>query len=283
MSQSNLPPPEARLLAILQHLLELEVLDLKVALDRAALAVSAAFEADKVDVFLHEPGVDLLVAVGTMDTPLARRQQELGLDQLSAADGGSIWRVFQSGQSFRTGHAEHDPDELRGLVDELGVRSIMGAMIEVGGDRRMALHRERAVLVVESTKPEHFSADDLRFLEAVAHWVGQVATLAVCVERAVAEAAETAYRLGSVVTVEALTARQQAVAGLIAAGASNTEIAEQLVITPGTVANHVEHILSRLGFKSRSQIAVWAAERGLRTRGQGTPTEGTDLPPPDVS
>ena len=52
-------------------------------------------------------------------------------------------------------------------------------------------------------------------------------------------------------------------AALIAEGLSNAEIAERLVLVPGTVANHVESILNRLGFKSRSQIAVWAVEHGL--------------------
>ena len=41
------------------------------------------------------------------------------------------------------------------------------------------------------------------------------------------------------------------------------EIARRLVLEPGTVANHVAAILERLGFRSRTQIAVWAAERGL--------------------
>ena len=48
---------------------------------------------------------------------------------------------------------------------------------------------------------------------------------------------------------------------------SNEEIAQQLVVSPGTVANHVEHILRRLGFRSRTQIATWAVERGLYRSG----------------
>jgi DNA-binding CsgD family transcriptional regulator len=56
-----------------------------------------------------------------------------------------------------------------------------------------------------------------------------------------------------------LTAREQEVAGLLAAGRSNREIADTLVITEGTVEVHVRHILSKLGFKSRAQVAVWAA------------------------
>jgi non-specific serine/threonine protein kinase len=44
---------------------------------------------------------------------------------------------------------------------------------------------------------------------------------------------------------------------------SNPEISDQLVISRGTTANHVEHILNKLGFSSRSQIAAWAVECGL--------------------
>ena len=60
-----------------------------------------------------------------------------------------------------------------------------------------------------------------------------------------------------------LTRRQRQVAGLIAAGKSNAAIAEELVLTPGTVANHIEHIRNRLGFKNRAQVAVWAVQAGL--------------------
>ena len=60
-----------------------------------------------------------------------------------------------------------------------------------------------------------------------------------------------------------LTARQREVAALIARGFSNQQIADRLVLTKGTVANHVEHILARLEARSRAQIAVWAVRQGL--------------------
>jgi len=56
-----------------------------------------------------------------------------------------------------------------------------------------------------------------------------------------------------------LTAREREVAALVAAGLSNKEIAEKLVISERTAEGHVERILGKLGFRSRSQIASWQA------------------------
>ena len=57
-----------------------------------------------------------------------------------------------------------------------------------------------------------------------------------------------------------LTKREQQVADLIAQGLTNKQIAGQLVISPRTAQGHVEHILSKLGFTSRTQIATWLVE-----------------------
>lgn len=55
-----------------------------------------------------------------------------------------------------------------------------------------------------------------------------------------------------------LTPREQEITQLIAQGASNKEIAEQLFISPKTVKNHISSILSRLNLRDRTQIAIWA-------------------------
>jgi DNA-binding CsgD family transcriptional regulator len=60
-----------------------------------------------------------------------------------------------------------------------------------------------------------------------------------------------------------LTSREHEVAALIARGLTNRQIAAELVITEGTAANHVKHILARLGLDTRVQVAAWAIERGL--------------------
>src|ERR1051326_734957 len=53
-----------------------------------------------------------------------------------------------------------------------------------------------------------------------------------------------------------LTAREQEVAELISEGLTNELIAERLSLTRGTVANHVGHILAKLGVRSRLHVAV---------------------------
>jgi DNA-binding CsgD family transcriptional regulator len=56
-----------------------------------------------------------------------------------------------------------------------------------------------------------------------------------------------------------LTAREQEVAQLVAAGRTNPEIATELYLSPRTVERHVGSILSKLGYRSRVQIAIDAA------------------------
>jgi DNA-binding NarL/FixJ family response regulator len=62
---------------------------------------------------------------------------------------------------------------------------------------------------------------------------------------------------------EALSSREIEVLRLIAQGASNREIAETLVISEGTVKNHISNILGRLGLRDRTQAALYAREHGL--------------------
>ena len=59
----------------------------------------------------------------------------------------------------------------------------------------------------------------------------------------------------------ALTPRELEIAALIADGRSNKAIAAELVISPATVARHVANIMTKLGFRSRAQIAVWVTGR----------------------
>jgi serine/threonine-protein kinase PknK len=57
-----------------------------------------------------------------------------------------------------------------------------------------------------------------------------------------------------------LTPRQRQIAELVSQGLSNKEVADALVISIRTAEAHVEHILTKLGFTSRTQIAAWMRE-----------------------
>jgi non-specific serine/threonine protein kinase len=63
-----------------------------------------------------------------------------------------------------------------------------------------------------------------------------------------------------------LTRREREVAALIARGMSNRQIAQTLVIAERTVTNHVEHIFTKLGFRSRAQVAAWITAQQQKER-----------------
>ena len=61
-----------------------------------------------------------------------------------------------------------------------------------------------------------------------------------------------------------LTRREAEVATLAARGLTNREIAAELFLSVRTVEVHVDRILTKLGFHTRTQLAAWAYEEGLR-------------------
>jgi DNA-binding NarL/FixJ family response regulator len=69
--------------------------------------------------------------------------------------------------------------------------------------------------------------------------------------------------VGYALLPEKLTARELEILRLIAAGASNREIAARLYITEGTVKNHVTEILGKMGVTDRTQAALRARDLGL--------------------
>ncbi|MGH2694369.1 MAG: ATP-binding protein [Actinomycetota bacterium] len=65
----------------------------------------------------------------------------------------------------------------------------------------------------------------------------------------------------------ALTTREREVAALVAEGLSNRQIAEKLYLSERTIETHVQHILIKLGYTSRTQVAGWAVREGLLQEG----------------
>jgi DNA-binding NarL/FixJ family response regulator len=65
-------------------------------------------------------------------------------------------------------------------------------------------------------------------------------------------------RLG--VTRSPLSPRELEVARLVARGLTNKQIGEALFVSERTAENHVQHILLKLRFSNRSQVAAWSRE-----------------------
>ncbi len=133
-----------------------------------------------------------------------------------------------------------------------------------------------SALRAEAHLPPMPGARTQRFLDAAAglgeHAVtrlwqdGATMTLAAAVGQALEDAggdpaSVMPQRAGEDAPAGGLTAREQEVVALLRVGLSNRDIATKLYISPATAARHVANILAKLGFTSRSQVAVWANRR----------------------
>src|SRR5579884_3966833 len=171
----------------LQRLLGIQALTLKDAMNEASDLLAEAMGADKIDLFLHEPETDTLVALGTSNTPMGRQQIRVGLDRVPIANGGRQVDVFVSGREYYTGQADQDPEMDRGVVHTLGVRSLYAVPLRVNGSIR-------GIVVAESVHPDRFSQAERDFLEAAGRWIGMVAHRAELHEAVTRQSLEQARR-----------------------------------------------------------------------------------------
>ncbi len=121
------------------------------------------------------------------------------------------------------------------------------------------------------------AADYARTLEAVRGQLDPAARAAAWaegrglpLERALEEALAAAPPGGGTSGLE-LTPREREVAALVAQGLTSREIGGALVITEGTARLHVKHIIRKLGFSSRAQVAAWAVAQGLARTPEAEP------------
>jgi two-component system, OmpR family, sensor kinase len=247
--------PEHRTADALQRLLAIGVADTRAALDEAATLLADAFRADKIDFFLYDPAHDTLAAAGTSQTELGQKQQALGLDRLPLSVGGLAVHCFRTAEPYQTADAERDPNELRAIVEDLGVHSELLVPLLGPG-------RPRGVLSVVWAAPNAFGDAEVVLARAAAGWVGLLLDRADLLQR-VASDAERRGRAAAADELARLTRREQEVASAVAEGLTNQQIAKRLTLEEGTVANHLARITRKLGLSSRTQLAVWAVERGL--------------------
>jgi two-component system OmpR family sensor kinase len=176
-----------RLLLALEHLLAIDALDVKSALNEASDVLVNAMRADKIDVFVLDPHRNTLVSIGLSNTPMSAKQQSLGLDMLPVANGGREVEVYETGKAYMSSHADLDDGMLPGMKYELGVRSAIMMPLVVDGDRR-------GTIAAVSQRAEAFNTGDMRFMQGVAGWIGMVMHRAELVELNARDAAEQAKR-----------------------------------------------------------------------------------------
>jgi predicted ATPase/DNA-binding CsgD family transcriptional regulator len=75
---------------------------------------------------------------------------------------------------------------------------------------------------------------------------------------------EAPQELGSVAVSPTLTRRERQVADLVSTGLTNREIAATLYLSVRTVEVHVDHILTKLGFRTRTRLSAWVHEQAGR-------------------
>lgn len=181
---------EERFTLVLERLLAIPLESLEGALIEASDVVASELNVDKVDAFLHQPQTDTLVAVGTSTQPLSMKQRQHGLHVLQVANGGSVVRVWNTGEPHLCNRVDKDKDELLGVRETLAIRSELGVPIELGG-------RRIGVLMLATLKPDFFTKDDLRFVQVIVRWVALLVQRAKSVERMTGEASSMGRRVAA--------------------------------------------------------------------------------------
>lgn len=169
--------------------------------------------------------------------------QRGGFDAIALADGAALLAAAETEEPAGVVLDVNLP-EVSGyeLCEQLRRRYGNGlAIVFLSGDRVESYDRVAGLLVGADdyvTKP--FAPDEL------------VARVRRLVERAAVR-----------VKKSTLTTREGEVLALLAEGLEQSEIAQRLIISPKTVATHIEHVLVKLGAHSRAQAVAIAYREGL--------------------
>jgi DNA-binding NarL/FixJ family response regulator len=116
--------------------------------------------------------------------------------------------------------------------------------------------------LVKDTEP----AELLRAIRVVA--AGDALMSPSATRRLIGEFAAAVPAAHPVPGLDTLTGREREVMTLVAAGLTNDEIAEQLVVSPATAKTHVSRVMGKLDARDRAQVVVLAYESGLVRAGQ---------------
>ncbi|NKY49257.1 LuxR C-terminal-related transcriptional regulator [Nocardia vermiculata] len=187
---------------------------------------------------------------------------------LASGFDGMAWSAAVRGETDRAawlmGAAETLQRNTMRLADSMS--SAIGAQVRESVRKQLGDRAFREALEVGAAMTLPAAIDYALGRTAATGPAATGATAATRPATAAASATSTASRSPTSADPTALallTRRERDVARLVAAGHSNKRIASELVISVRTAETHVEHILTKLGFTSRTQVAGWARDHGL--------------------
>jgi DNA-binding CsgD family transcriptional regulator len=132
------------------------------------------------------------------------------------------------------------------------------ALAERAGQRLLGLWIELDAAIARGAGERAAAIEALHVVVARAESIGAASEQQLAVQQLRALGVRT-WRRGPTRTDGALSARERAVAELVATGASNPEIAQTLFLSRKTVERHVSHILVKLGARNRVELATLMA------------------------
>jgi predicted ATPase/DNA-binding CsgD family transcriptional regulator len=213
---------------------------------------------------LHERCVALCRELG-FDSVGARALQNIGITRLELGNLTAARTALQEGLPASVAIGDR-------FIIPVGLTAFAGLAARTGKYRmalRLAGAAEAHRDTYESATPEplriyleDWLAPALTTAGATAARLiaeGRQMTLTAALECALADEPEEARRTGPRQT---LTRRETEVAMLAARGLTNRDIAARLYLSVRTVEVHIDHILTKLGFRTRTQLAAWAHEEG---------------------
>jgi DNA-binding NarL/FixJ family response regulator len=138
-----------------------------------------------------------------------------------------------------------------------GVRIVILSTFDLDEYVFDALRVGASGFLVKDTEP----ADLIHGVRAVAQGDGLLSPGVT--RRLIAEYAARAKEPMPAMELDVLTDREREVMALVAAGLSNEQIAERLVVSPATAKTHVSRAMVKLNARDRAQLVVFAYESGL--------------------
>ncbi|NMO53644.1 helix-turn-helix transcriptional regulator [Actinoplanes sp. TBRC 11911] len=188
-------------------------------------------------------------------------------DRWAARTGESSWLALRARCRALTASTPDDADDL--FREAIGWHRRDGAAFPAAHTALLyGRHLRRCRRHVEAREHLRRAAETFRRLDA-APWADQ----ATHELRAAGESAGGEGAAAERAPATELTAQQQRIAGLVADGATNREVAQHLHLSPRTVDHHLRNVFARLGVRSRTELARLVATGRVPPRRRG-PLDG---------